>query len=235
MIAQWNLGSLFQISDMAIVSRVNRNACYFVGMDDPEKIKSITFETGPLTAVWCEEATELNREDVEQLNLRLRGQAPVPFQMTLTFNPVSVHHWIKGWFYDDPPPGVFTMVTTWKDNRFLDEGYKKQLQNLKGTAHRVYTLGEWGVTEGLVYQDFTVAEVPKDARLVARGLDFGFSSDPLALIDVYEAGPAGDPTSIWMDERIYETNLTNSDLIRRMNQMELSKHVDIIEIGRAHV
>lgn len=113
------------------------------GMDDPEKIKSIA----GITSVWCEEATELDELDFNQLELRVRGETDHYKQFIITFNPISDQHWLKRRFFDAPDDEVYILHTTYKDNSFLDKDYIYHLtERVKSNAnlYKVYVLGEWG-------------------------------------------------------------------------------------------
>ena len=91
-IKEWGLQSLFEITDLKIKC-VNGNEVIFAGLDDVEKLKSVTFENGELTDIWVEEATETQEADINQLKVRLRGGKSKK-QMVLSFNPINVNHWI---------------------------------------------------------------------------------------------------------------------------------------------
>lgn len=98
-ISRWNLSECFTFkeSEMDIICRLNGNALLSAGLDDVEKLKSITGITG----IWAEEATELENDDFKQLNLRLRGITKNYKQFILSFNPIDDEHWIynkPGWF-----------------------------------------------------------------------------------------------------------------------------------------
>lgn len=114
-----------------------------IGLDDPEKIKSLVS-----TGCWIEEATELEEGDFSQLDLRFRGEAPYCKQLILTFNPVNESHWIKRRFFDTPQNGfTYTLHTTYKDNHFIDAQYKKLLEEqyaFDENLYRIYVLGKWG-------------------------------------------------------------------------------------------
>lgn len=150
---QWNLTQYFKIneSDMRIKCLINNNEIAFAGLDDVEKIKSITFENGELTDIWCEEATEMLEADVNQLKVRLRGGKSKK-QMILSFNPINIQHWIKAHFIDS---GLATVCfTTYKDNSFLSEDDKQALEDLKLTdeyTYEVYCLGHWGIVGKTVF------------------------------------------------------------------------------------
>lgn len=143
-ISEWNVGSLFDVTDLRIRCH-NSNEVIFRGLDDVEKIKSTTFESGELTDIWIEEATETSEEDINQLKVRLRGGKSKK-QMVLSFNPVNINHWIKKHFIDS---GLATVChSTYKDNKFLTEEDKKVLESFKYSDiyyYNVYCLGQWGV------------------------------------------------------------------------------------------
>lgn len=152
-INNWNLSDHFKIneSDMRIVCKLSGNEVAFAGLDDVEKIKSITFANGELTDIWCEEATEMNEADINQLKVRLRG-GKTKKQMVLSFNPINIQHWIKKHFIDS---GLATVCfSTYKDNKFLSEDDKKALEDLKYTdeyTYNVYALGQWGILGKTVF------------------------------------------------------------------------------------
>ena len=143
-IRQWNLSNQFKINESDLrIKCVNSNEIIFSGLDDTEKLKSVTFESGELTDIWIEEATETLEEDVNQLKVRLRGGTSNK-QMVLSFNPVNINHWIKKHFIDS---GLATVChSTYKDNKFLTEDDKQTLESFKDTDiyyYNVYCLGQW--------------------------------------------------------------------------------------------
>ena len=98
----------------------NGNQIICKGLDDPEKIKSLTFKNGPLTDEWLEEATENTEKDYDQMQLRKRGIAPVRKQTILSFNPITELHWLKKRFFDVPDSDYVSILkTTYRDNKFL--------------------------------------------------------------------------------------------------------------------
>lgn len=159
-ISNWKLSKYFKIneSDMRIKCLLNKNEIAFAGLDDVEKIKSITFESGELTDEWVEEATETNEADINQLKVRLRGGTSKK-QMVLSFNPVNIQHWIKRHFIDS---GLATVCfSTYKDNKFLSEDDKKALEDLKYTdeyTYNVYCLGQWGILGKTVFDARKIQE-----------------------------------------------------------------------------
>lgn len=145
-ISQWNLSKQFKINESDLrIKCVNGNEIIFSGLDDTEKLKSVTFESGELTDIWVEEATETLEEDINQLKVRLRGGKSKK-QIVLSFNPVNINHWIKRHFIDSRLATV--CHSTYKDNKFLTEEDKETLEGFKDTDiyyYNVYCLGEWGV------------------------------------------------------------------------------------------
>jgi len=145
-IKQWGVSQIFKINESDLrIKCVNGNEIIFSGLDDTEKLKSVTFESGELTDIWIEEATEISEEDFNQLQVRLRG-GNTKKQIVLTFNPINVNHWIKRKLIDT---GKATVChSTYKDNKFLTEDDKKTLESFKNTDlyyYNVYCLGLWGV------------------------------------------------------------------------------------------
>ena len=133
----WGLHSLFDVTDLKIVCRLTGNACIFKGLDDPEKIKSVTFPKGELTDIWIEEASEITETDFNQLDIRLRGKR-IHGQITLSFNPINVLHWLKKRFFDRKDERAVTLKTTYKDNSWLDDDYKRTLEGYKDSDPYYY-------------------------------------------------------------------------------------------------
>ena len=162
-ISHWNLAEYFKVneSDMRIKCKLTGNCIAFAGLDDVEKIKSITFENGELTDIWVEEATECQEADINQLKVRLRGGKSKK-QIVLSFNPVNIQHWIKKHFIDS---GLATVCfSTYKNNKFLTDDDRKALEDLKHIdeyTYEVYCLGKWGILGKTVF----------DARAIQKRLD----------------------------------------------------------------
>lgn len=165
---------------------VNGNKIIFRGVNDNkqrEKLKSITFAQGKLTDVWIEEATELVQQDLEIIDDRLRGELPegLFYQIKLTFNPVSSSHWIKKVFFDRKDDNVLTHQSTYLDNRFCDEAYRARMLRRKEVdpeGYRIYGLGEWGETGGLIFSNYIVEEFNISRErfdAMAIGQDFGYN------------------------------------------------------------
>lgn len=186
---------------------LNGSEILFKGMDDPEKIKSIA----GITRIWVEEASELLQQDFQQLNLRLRGRDGL--QITITFNPIYEEHWIKGYFFDNPTvrDRATIIKTTYKDNKFIDDDYKAELESYKSideNYYKIYTLGDWGgITQGRIFPVWEQIERFPVLDGFWYGLDFGYSNDPTAIVKTIKWRDR-----IYFEEVLYRTGLTNPDI-----------------------
>ncbi len=159
----------------------------FRGLDDPDKLKS--FEG--LTRILVEEAAELEFEDFLELNRRARGMDDI--QITLTFNPIHEEHWIKKHFFDRENPDACIIHSTYKDNPYLTDEDREQIEQLRlydNNQYRVYALGEWGVltNDSPWLFAFDKERHTKDKLPLLPGypihLSFDFNRDPLTCIAV---------------------------------------------------
>lgn len=216
-ITDWNLWAYFTENKSAqIITCANGNQIKFLGLDDIEKIKSITFDNGPLTDILIEEATEITEKDFNQLNLRLRGLAKVPFQITLLFNPISDTHWIKRRFFDNPGEKrdkITIHESTYLDNRFLDKDYKDELEALlyeDKVYYDIYALGKWGTIGNLVFRNILYQPCsyrPEDFDQIIAGQDFGFNHyNAIELIGLKD----GNKYSF---SELYVRHMTNDEVI----------------------
>ena len=183
---EWKIYNLCQVNlSTYTITLPNDSVFLFKGLDDREKIKSIT----DITDIWCEEATELAEDDYTQLDLRLRTLKP-DLQLICSFNPVSKANWVyKKWFASSVQPNgdTFILKTTYKDNRFLPKAYINALEEKQKTNYsyyKIYALGEFCSLDKLVFSNWETADF--DNRqingVLLVGLDFGFVNDTTALI-----------------------------------------------------
>jgi phage terminase large subunit len=185
-ISNWNLGEHFKIneSDMRIVCKLTSNEIAFAGLDDVEKIKSITFANGELTDEWVEEATECQEADINQLKVRLRGGKSKK-QMVLSFNPINIQHWIKKHFIDS---GLATVCfSTYKDNKFLTDDDRKALEDLKYTdeyTYEVYCLGKWGILGKTVFDARAIQKRLEEIPKAYRTGYFSYDYDGLKITNI---------------------------------------------------
>lgn len=188
MISDSNLSTYFTINKTEMtITCSNGSSLITSGLDDVEKLKSVA----NVNRLWVEEASEISEKDFNQLDLRLRGQSNIGYQLTLTFNPISETHWLKKSFFDVGRPNSFVLKTTYKDNLFLDDQYIQTLLQLEKEDYqyfRIYALGEWGSIGNIIYSNWEkqdLSEVKDTFDNLYNGLDFGFSSDPTAFVRVH--------------------------------------------------
>ena len=170
----------------------------FRGLDDELKITSITVDVGSLCWAWFEEAYQIETEDKFSTVVEsIRGSLDVPDffkQITVTFNPWNERHWLKRVFFDKDTQRADTLAltTTYKCNEWLDEIDRQRYEDLYSTnprRARIVCDGEWGVAEGLVFEntrveDFDVQKTIQRVKETTAGVDFGFTQDPTTLICV---------------------------------------------------
>ena len=198
----------------------------FRGLDDPMSITSITVEHGHLCWCWFEEAFQvMNEDDFNKIDMSIRGEMPLGYfkQITLSFNPWSEKHWLKRRFFDVKDDDILASTTTYKCNEYLGEDDIQVFEKMKLNNPRRYNiegLGNWGIAEGLVYENFE--ELEFDIEDIKRrnniksafGLDFGYTNDPTAfictLVDL-------DNKEIYIFDEHYQKAMTNkmiSDMIK---------------------
>ena len=214
--AYWKINK----SPMSMTFKPNGNQIIFRGMNDDrqrEKLKSITFANGKLTDVWIEEATELVQQDFEIIDDRLRGELPdgLFYQIKLTFNPVSSSHWIKKVFFDIQDDNVLTHQSTYLTNRFCDEAYRQRMLRRKEVdpeGYRIYGLGEWGETGGLIFSNYRIEEFDTDMSrfdAMAIGQDFGFNHANAILTLGYKDG------DIYVCNELYVHEMDTTEIIQK--------------------
>ena len=181
---------------------LNGNTFEFISLDQPQKKRGTKRHY-----LFCNEANELTWEDFFQLIVRTEEK------VYIDFNPSDSHHWIydKVLTRDD----TTFIKSTYLDNPFLADELVNEIERLRDTDEeywKIYGLGERGFSKAIIFPKVTIiGKVPEDATLISTGLDFGFTNDPSALIEVYE-----QEGSLIFNELIYERNLTNQDLSKRM-------------------
>ena len=205
----------------------------FRGLDDPLKVTSITVEVGVLCFLWIEEAYEISSEaDFNTLDESIRGEMPPGLfkQITLTFNPWNEHHWLKHRFFDaEPDTDILAVTTNYTCNEWLDAADKKVFETMKinnPRRYRVAGLGDWGIVDGLVYENweerlFSIDEVKQVPGIKsAFGLDFGYTNDPTALFCgmIDQTGK-----TIWVFDEIYKPGMSNEDIANAVIQAGYAK------------
>lgn len=203
----------FKLNPLEATYKPTGQKIYFRGLDDPLKVTSITVDVGCLCWAWLEEAYELTSEDdFDMLDESIRGEVPDGLfkQWRITFNPWSEKHWLKKRFFDEivgydtegkpiykerktptsDDGNILAITTNYMCNEWLDGSDIRMFEDMKKRNPRRYAvagLGGWGVTDGLVYENwkeeaFDLDEVRKQPGVVsAFGLDFGYTNDPSTL------------------------------------------------------
>lgn len=196
------------------------------GLDDPEKLKSIS----EIDSVWIEEATEISADAYDQVALRLRSPDCYN-QIILTFNPISAMHWIKARWIGDTSIPVGKVIasplddtarilkTTYHHNRFIDPVYGQTLERMataNPSYYKIYVLAEWGDLRGLIYQQ---PEIVKDADWPSEfderfyGIDFGFVN-PTAIVEV-----GVRDTAVYTRQRCYRSGMLNAHIIDELRSV----------------
>lgn len=226
-IAGMRLGKYFAInkSDMTITSERNGCQIAFAGLDDVEKVKSITPPKGVFTDIWLEEATEAAYGDYKQLDKRLRGVSKHPKRFTLSFNPVYKTHWLYGEFFSiwdesknrAESDTVSILKTTHRDNRFLSPEDHEALEGEKDEYFRnVYTLGNWGILGDAVFTNWKAEDLRDYDGTDDKayfGLDFGFTNDPTAAVKVRWDR---DRKRVLVLDEMYGRGWVNSDIAEKL-------------------
>lgn len=201
----------------------NGSEIIFTGLDEETKLLSLN----NISCIFIEEIYEITKDILEQLSLRMRGQAEGQ-QIIAAFNPISKNHWLYNFCVEQPPQSFIFSETTYKDNPFLSAEYVAELEEMlvrNPAKAKIYVLGEWGVPiEGLVITNFRIEEFDH-MTLAASGLehrvgmDLGWT-DPSAIIDsLYDR----DNRTIYVFNEFYKSGCQLSELAAAIKNMNLSK------------
>jgi len=202
----------------------NGSTIKFLGLDKEDVGKGLRSHV-----VYFNEVNKVNQETFRQMASRSD-------KIYLDYNPDAE-------FYVDtdilPRPDCDFVQLTFKDNEQLKEGerdeilnYYNQGYNLDGTVKnkywanlwQVYGLGNIGNLIGVIFENWNeVDEIPKEAEFIAYGMDFGFTNDPTTLTAVYRYN-----SELYLDELLYKTKLTNSDIIKEFEMLGISKQQMIV-------
>jgi len=230
-INEYNLSLVFAINktDMTITAS-NGYQILFCGLDDAQKLKSITPAKGVITDILVEEATEIEYSDYKEISKRLRGKSDFKGikRITFAFNPILQTHWLYTEFfgkwndsmtrYEDE--NVSILKTTYKDNAFLEQDDIERLENETDEYYyNVYTLGNWGVLGSVIFKNWKVedcSEIRKIADNHKNGLDFGFASDPAALVRTHYDRKH---KTIYILDELYQRGMTNDILAEEVKTM----------------
>lgn len=196
---------------------------------DKEKIKSVTPAKGVITDAWLEEGTELDYEDVQQIDKRLRGVSKVNKRIIVSFNPIYQTHWIyttyfQGRWSDDSTQykdeHTSILKTTYRDNKFLTDDDIVRLENTKDKYYRdVYLDGKWGTIGKVIFTNWRTEDLTDKKKIFStfhNGLDFGYSSDPAAPTHLHYDR---DKMTLYLLDAKYCYEMTNDLLAAEIKNM----------------
>jgi phage terminase large subunit len=214
----------FSVSPMQATYTPTGQKILFRGLDDGMKITSISVDHGVLNFVWIDEAYEIREDDFNKLDMSIRGELPEGYfkQITLTFNPWSANSWLKKRFFDKPSDDVLALTTTWKCNEWLGDDDRKLFEEMRLNNPRRYRIegdGEWGIAEGLIYENVEIKDYDADALRQsglkpAYGLDFGYT-DPNAFVCMLIDN---ERKIIYVFDEFYKTSITNKQIAEEIKR-----------------
>ena len=194
-----------------IYSFPNGSIVEFFSVDDEQKIRG-----RKRSIAWCNEANELFYDDFTQLNMRTEDK------LIFDYNPSDS----TSWLYELPKDESILIKSTYKDNPFLPDSIKRQIEDLKRTdeaLYQIYALGEHAISKSNIYSNWTfLPHRPARFTQYVYGLDFGYNH-PTALMRVY-----WHEKDIFIEPVIYESYLTTTNLIDRMSNLDIEKETEII-------
>ena len=194
--------------------QLNQSMVEFFSIDDAQKRRGTKRDI-----LFVNEANELDWEDFFQLQIRTTTQIFLDFNPSETF-----------WYNDQiqPREDVTTIHSTYKDNPYLNDDQVNEIERLQYTDkqyYQIYALGQFAGSFDRIYQYIPIDDIPTNvAKLVALGMDFGFTNDPTTLVEVWKDGRDG----IYLNELIYEQGLTNGDIAALLGQYGVDKYIEII-------
>lgn len=223
-LAKWELTNYVKIRESDFnIKFSNGSEIIFIGLDEETKLLSLN----NIGCIFIEEAFEVPKPIVEQLNLRLRGNTPNQ-QIIMAFNPISKNHWLYEWCEVNPPTSFLYTHSTYKDNPFLNKEYVAELEELytrNPAKARIFCDGEWGVdAEGLVIQnwkkqDFDALALASQGLEHRAGMDIGWI-DKSAIIDtLYDR----KNKIIYVFNEFYKSGCQLSELADAIKNMNLTK------------
>jgi phage terminase large subunit len=189
----------------------NGSMVEFFSVDDEQKIRGRKRDIA-----WCNEANELYFDDFTQLNMRTEHK------LIFDYNPSDN----SSWLYELPADDTVLIRSTYKDNPFLPQSIRNQIEDLKRTdeaLYQIYALGQKAVSKSNIYSNWTfMTHRPARFTSYVYGLDFGYNH-PTALMRVY-----WHERDIFIEPVIYESYLTTTMLIEKMVQLNIEKEVTIL-------
>ena len=221
---KWQLIEYVQINESDFRIRFpNQSEIIFSGLDEETKLLSLS----NIGCIFVEEAFEVPKDIIEQLNLRMRGNNPNQ-QLILAWNPISQSHWLYDFSVVNPPESSVFIHSTYRDNPFLNEEYVKSLEELyvrNPAKARIYCDGEWGNDpEGMVFknwkvEDFDYLELSASGLEHRVGSDFGFVDPSTIVASLWDK----DNKIIYVYDEFYKKGCQLDDMYKAMIDMGLRK------------
>lgn len=201
------------------IIKYGTNILEFFSLDNEQKVRG-----RKRTHLWLNEANECTYEEWQQLIFRTSGRA------FIDFNPDDVNCWINTQLEQSRAGykgDVEVIVSTYRDNSFLEEATIKEIEYLQKSDPeywKIFGMGEYGRISGLVFENYKIiSQLPENSKLIGYGLDFGFSNDPTALVEVRMA-----EGELFINELLYQTGFTNTDIARHLTASSLQRYDEII-------
>lgn len=229
----------FKESPLEITYKPTGQKILFRGFDDPLKITSISVSVGSLCWCWIEEAYELTDETAfNMLDESIRGVVEEPLfkQIIISFNPWNERHWLKSRFFDKVDDNILALTTNYLCNEWLDDADKKLFEDMKKNNPRRYQvagLGNWGIVDGLVYENWQELEFDWREILNKRqkakavfGLDFGYTNDPAAFFcGILDQ----EQKEIYVFDEIYQKGMQNTAIYNNIEKLGFKKEIIVAD------
>lgn len=190
----------------------NESFIEFFSTDDEQKIRG-----RKRNILYCNEGNEISFLEWQQLIMRTTNFSIIDYNPSF-----SDEHWLCELNKD---PRTYHFISTYKDNPFLEQTIIDEIESLKHknkVLWTVYGLGQQAMAEGLVFPEYEIVDsFPEKAKQVAVGLDFGYSSDPTAIV---KCGILDD--RMYLDEQCYRTHMLTSEIIKELKKLRLFVYAD---------
>lgn len=223
-LAKWQLTPYVKIRETDFNIRFpNGSEIIFMGLDEETKLLSLN----NIGAIFIEEAYEVPKPIVEQLNLRLRGNTPSQ-QIMMAWNPINRNHWLYDFCEVNPPESFLYTHSTFKDNPFLNAEYIKELEEMyvrNPAKARVFCDGLWGVdAEGLVItnwreEEFDPMELAAAGLEHRAGMDLGWIDKSAVIDTLYDK----QNRTIYVFNEFYKSGCQLSELATAIKDMNLQR------------
>lgn len=234
-------------SPLQLVFIPSGQTIYFRGLDDAQSITSIVAADGYICWTWWEEAFQIgNEDDFNKVDMSIRGHLPEPLfkQHTITLNPWSDKHWIKRRFFDKQSEDIMAITVNYDQNEFLGDDDRAIFERMRIEQPKRFAIegrGEWGISEGLVFDRWEVKDFSADVMLrMAKpnklplqprykklfGMDFGFSNDPTAFVCLLIDE---DKRELYICSEFYKTGMVIDDIYRAVVDLGCQNEIIIAD------